>query len=510
MPNNDSMGTEFQNAAERDDFNARLARARELKNKPEEDPAPPPADPVKALEEKLPEDRREAFVSYVQKWGKRAAAVNRGMVDMTAEATGQKGSLAEKGGKAAATASGYVVPDVANAVLHPVNTAQQVPSGILNAWNEINEFGNDVSMLAEDALGGVPVYGGPGQPVAWQSKEFRDLLRQAGAETPLTVQNEFDEPVSMTGALVEGISQFAAPYSAYNKALGAVELLAKPGAWTEMSRAAIAGFMTDFSAFDPELQRLTDVVDQMGLDVSAVEYLKSDEDDSAWESRFKNALEGLGLGVAGEMLFRTLRSGKAIKKTEQALGERLAYMEKLDSEASTRFQDDIYAHGDPDGAKVEFSTPPKARTEADLAAAKAERPAPEPVTNGERFYEQDYFELNQAPKGADDKFAFGEVPDKQRFLSEETVARSYDGGDIFGFQTRTGDVAVMFDRGTTTTMVGWDWMDNIVNSTQLQTREDMARLNLQDANELVSKVSAILGSGCRYLEQPVLFLLRCQ
>ena len=75
---------------------------------------------------------------------------------------------------------------------------------------------------------------------------------------------------------------------------------------------------------------LTDVAPQ--LENPLTDYLESDEDDTWYEARFKNALEGAGLGGAIEGTFRAFRWYKNKKQLANGLHykkEQLAEDEKI-------------------------------------------------------------------------------------------------------------------------------------------------------------------------------------
>ena len=67
--------------------------------------------------------------------------------------------------------------------------------------------------------------------------------------------------------------------------------------------------MADFQAFDQETGRLTDMITEYAPDIEnpLIDYLESDENDTWYEARFKNALEGAFLGGAIEGTFRAFR-----------------------------------------------------------------------------------------------------------------------------------------------------------------------------------------------------------
>lgn len=98
------------------------------------------------------------------------------------------------------------------------------------------------------------------------------------------------------------------------KALGAI------GRAGQITSAAIRGAIADFSAFDAHEARLSDLIEQFpALQNPVSEYLASDPEDLEMEGRFKNAIEGLGLGVLAEGLFAGVRAIAKARKARAAL-----------------------------------------------------------------------------------------------------------------------------------------------------------------------------------------------
>ncbi|OAM52928.1 hypothetical protein A7981_05705 [Methylovorus sp. MM2] len=99
------------------------------------------------------------------------------------------------------------------------------------------------------------------------------------------------------GAIARPLLQFFVPFSLALKALKPIKGV------SELSKAATAGAVTDFSAFDPHEKRLSNLVLDMTdgnplLGKGVFQYLAASPDDSNAEGRFKNMLEGLGAGAA--------------------------------------------------------------------------------------------------------------------------------------------------------------------------------------------------------------------
>lgn len=127
---------------------------------------------------------------------------------------------------------------------------------------------------------------------------------------------------TVAGGIVEGASQFLTGFIPIFGQVGRVGAVAgkvaKAGSLTQkaaQSRAvqsAVAGIATDFTVFSEQEQRLSNLIQQHpGLANPVTEFLATKEDDSVIEGRLKNALEGLGLGLAVDGVFRGI---KAMKK----------------------------------------------------------------------------------------------------------------------------------------------------------------------------------------------------
>lgn len=120
---------------------------------------------------------------------------------------------------------------------------------------------------------------------------------------------------TVTGALVRGVSQFLLPFAAASKGLKAANLLQGAGFKALAARGAAAGAVADFSAFDGHEERLSDLVQAFpALQNPVSEYLAADDEDGEIEGRFKNAVEGLGLGILAEGLFAGVKAIKNFRK----------------------------------------------------------------------------------------------------------------------------------------------------------------------------------------------------
>lgn len=125
---------------------------------------------------------------------------------------------------------------------------------------------------------------------------------------------EVSKPDSNTGNMVRGLSQWLTGFFIPGKyAVKGWKTATKLGA---TGKAAVQGVVTDFAAFDEHEKRLSDFVQQYPeLQNPITEYLAANPEDGFAEGRFKNAMEGLGLGVVTEGVLQGLRIIKNAKYT---------------------------------------------------------------------------------------------------------------------------------------------------------------------------------------------------
>ena len=124
------------------------------------------------------------------------------------------------------------------------------------------------------------------------------------------------EAETTAGQLLSGLSQFATGFVGGGQALKGLN-------WTRQSRpllrSMVQGGIADFAAFEENEQRLSNLIEDQapGLSNPVTRFLAAEEDDDFFEGRLKNTIEGSGLGLTGEMLFRTAR---ALKRGKRAAG----------------------------------------------------------------------------------------------------------------------------------------------------------------------------------------------
>lgn len=125
---------------------------------------------------------------------------------------------------------------------------------------------------------------------------------------------DIDAPKTTTGKLVAGVTQFLVGFKGVGTALKGIGLASKGATW-----ATIKGALASFVALDPQQEKLSNLIQENPeLANPVTEFLSSKPDDTDAEGRFKNAIEGLGLGAATEGFFKAvgaLRAANAAKQT---------------------------------------------------------------------------------------------------------------------------------------------------------------------------------------------------
>lgn len=121
---------------------------------------------------------------------------------------------------------------------------------------------------------------------------------------------------TMAGSFVEGVSQFMTGFVPIFGLAGRVGSAAKAGSLAQRvisGRGIAAGALTDFTVFNGQEERLSNLIQQFPeLQNPVTEFLAHDDEEGEIEGRLKNVLEGLGLEAIGAGAF--VAGMKAIKK----------------------------------------------------------------------------------------------------------------------------------------------------------------------------------------------------
>ena len=173
-------------------------------------------------------------------------------------------------------------------------------------YDQAVEEGNVKGILA-------PITGNIGTKDHWETKGF---FYDPSKDNPE------DNTETMTASFVEGITQFMIGFKGADKIL---KFNKATSGLQAFGQATAKGAVGDFIAFDEDTGRFTDMVTEFFPSVGNtwLGYLQSDADDEWYEARFKNSLEGIGLGAIADFVFNagryTARKAKGKIDEKQAL-----------------------------------------------------------------------------------------------------------------------------------------------------------------------------------------------
>ena len=218
---------------------------------------------------------------------------------------------------------GRAVKDVGKGVA--VESPRAVYTGardaIVNTYNTIDDFGQWADKKFGDLTGFRGVYVGKGGMHLMNDEEagagvgglvtggrgsvprLGDVARNFVDRTKLDPTNlvtgaPMQDPTTTTGGLIKGVSQFLTGLALTRRGMVGAGLPASVSGPLSYGYSAVQGALANFSAFDPHQQRLSNLIEKFpALSNPVTNFLASKPDDSAATGRFKNALEGLGLGT---------------------------------------------------------------------------------------------------------------------------------------------------------------------------------------------------------------------
>lgn len=198
---------------------------------------------------------------------------------------------------------------------HVAEIPPAIGQGIIKSTQELGNFAIDLADWTENF--GAEIGIGSGELI-------EDDDRMSFADDPSIVF----QPQTMTGKVVSGIANFLAPAGALNKMSKGVKAVTKLG---KFAKAGSIGAAVDFAAFDPKEERLSNLVQSVpALRNPINQYLAANPKDTRAEGRFKNAIEGLGIGVAAEGLFLGLKAVRHSRVTDNVFKDIEAALNKAD------------------------------------------------------------------------------------------------------------------------------------------------------------------------------------
>lgn len=211
---------------------------------------------------------------------------------------------------------------------------EQKDFGILDYASDL---GKGVAGGALDAAEGIlQLPNAIGEFFTGEDKETERILPELKTETAL-------------GDIANTITQGALGLVGAGKFLKALEWGAKAGkaisaanALNKLNNAtsakgviaggAVKGFISDFTVFDENEERLAEVINQIpAISNPLTEYLADRDDDTKAEARFKNALEGMGLGLLVDGITSMAKASKSYLKVKGKNLYGKAYNDELES-----------------------------------------------------------------------------------------------------------------------------------------------------------------------------------
>jgi len=129
--------------------------------------------------------------------------------------------------------------------------------------------------------------------------------------------SEAERPESVTGRLIEGVSQFATGWVGGGKLLQGWKTA---GNAARIGKSMAQGALADFTAFDGQEERLSNLLAEHAPEAlaPALNWLAADPEDGEVEGRFKNVIEGTVLGGVVDLLGVGIRRLKAAREVRSA------------------------------------------------------------------------------------------------------------------------------------------------------------------------------------------------
>lgn len=249
----------------------------------------------------------------------------------------------------------------------------QIVGGFMDAINEAGEFLQDVT-----GIGGLQIMNDDGEfDLDYLTAEE---WKAEGKEDALIAMLTPDDADSATGGFVRATAQFLTGFIPAVKGAKALGVGAKIAPFA-------AGAIADAVVFDPHEDRLSTFLNEVPmLEPYVSDYLADNNPDneSEWEGRLKNAIEGAGLGIAADGATALIKAFKYYK-AQRVAGQQFApgdlvgakaeaARDQLQAAAREEFVQDVPDEalrplGDPEGDLVTVET--AAQAEKRLAEARS-------------------------------------------------------------------------------------------------------------------------------------------
>lgn len=117
---------------------------------------------------------------------------------------------------------------------------------------------------------------------------------------------------SLVGSFVEAGTQFLLGYATAGRILNQFGAVTPVTTAQKIAQTTTQGAIADFIAFDENSGRFADVVTEFAPSFgnTFLSYLQTNKDDTWYEGRLKNSLEGMGLGLMAEVIFKVAKISK--------------------------------------------------------------------------------------------------------------------------------------------------------------------------------------------------------
>lgn len=198
-----------------------------------------------------------------------------------------------------------------------VQAPRAIYTGARDAVQNTYDMIDDFAKWGQDKIGaatgfyGVGFKGGP----HLESKAEADAPDLSDEVRSSLDTHTVADPTTTTGKLIQGVSQFLTGLALTNRALPLPMFKGAAG----YGISALKGAAANFAAFDPHQQRLSNLIERFpALSNPVTQFLQSKPGDSNAEGRFKNALEGLGLGVLADGMVKGVRLLRGVMDAKSA------------------------------------------------------------------------------------------------------------------------------------------------------------------------------------------------
>lgn len=233
-----------------------------------------------------------------------------------------------------------------------------IPAAIAGAKDAANETLDMIETVADQVPLGVITWGPDGiQAMSGKEAKEKGFANALGNLLPRFKKGPAEDSIDTnTGKFIEKASQFVTGFAGAGKVLKGWTAATRAGT---VGKALAQGAIADFAAFDGHEARLSDMLSELTHEQAGpiIEFLASNQDDPELLGRTKNALEGLGLGVGTDAVFRGLKAMRASRLAKQQAKQAAARegFQTFSDDAGETLADDVEA----EIAKLLGSSPQK-------------------------------------------------------------------------------------------------------------------------------------------------------